>query len=253
EALKEAQVKLQDYATNLEKQVEERSRQLRESERLAAIGQVAGMVGHDIRNPLQAIVSELYFVKEALKEAPEGTETKETIESLDFIQEQVDYINKIVADLQDFAKPLKAELASVELCQFITDALKGVVIPESVETSFVCEAGLPTLLIDRTFMTRVLNNLVTNAIQAMPKGGKLTVKAAKKDSGVVISVEDTGVGIPDAVKEKLFTPMFTTKAKGQGFGLAVVKRFIEAQGGSIGFESQVGKGTKFLVWLPLKR
>jgi signal transduction histidine kinase len=251
-ALHEAQDKLQEYATNLETLVEERTKRLKESERMAAIGQVAGMVGHDIRNPLQAIVSELYIAKQSMTELPKDRDVSEVIESIDSIQEQVDYINKIVADLQDYAKPLKPEFTDVDLCQFIGDALKGVLIPAGIETGLACEARLPPIKLDRTFMTRVLTNLATNAIQAMPKGGKLTIKASKQDNSAVIIVEDTGVGIPDELKSKMFTPMFTTKAKGQGFGLPVVKRLVEAQGGSISFESQMGKGTKFTVKLPIK-
>ncbi|XHH09968.1 MAG: ATP-binding protein [Candidatus Bathyarchaeia archaeon] len=251
EALKEAQSKLQVYASDLEKLVEERTKQLKEKERLAAIGQVAGMVGHDIRNPLQSIVSELYIAKESMKEAPKE-HTKEVVESIDFIQEQVDYISKIVADLQDYAKQLKPEFAEVELCQFIQEAAKSINIPDNVETALICEKQVPTVKLDRTFTKRILTNLVTNAIQAMPKGGKITIKASKEKGYAVISVEDTGVGIPEEVKEKMFTPMFTTKSKGQGFGLAVVKRLAEAQKGSISFKSETGKGTTFYLKLPLK-
>lgn len=87
----------------------------------------------------------------------------------------------------------------------------------------------------------------------MPKGGKLTLRAVTRGNSAVITVEDTGVGIPEDVKAKMFTPLFTTKSKGQGFGLAVVKRLVEAEGGTIGFESEAGKGTKFIVTLPLTR
>jgi PAS domain S-box-containing protein len=248
--LHEAQNKLEDYAANLEKLVEERTKQLKDAERLAAIGQVAGMVGHDIRNPLQAIVGELYVVRESMKQAPQETITNETMESLSFIEQQVDYINKIVVDLQDFSKPLTPNFTDEELCSFIDDALKGVAIPDNIETKLICDQKIPAVKLDKTFMTRVLTNLATNAIQAMPNGGKLTVKGSREDKVVMIVVEDTGVGISDEVKSKLFTPMFTTKAKGQGFGLPVVKRLVEAQGGSISFESEVGKGTQFIVKLP---
>jgi signal transduction histidine kinase len=96
-----------------------------------------------------------------------------------------------------------------------------------------------------------MTNLVINAVQAMPHGGKLTIDAFIAEGRVKISVADTGVGIPEEIKPNLFRPMFTTKAKGQGLGLAVVKRLVEALSGSISFESQEGKGTKFIVELPL--
>jgi signal transduction histidine kinase len=99
-------------------------------------------------------------------------------------------------------------------------------------------------------LQRILSNLVVNAVQAMPEGGKLALDVSKETDCVVISVEDTGVGIPDDVKTRLFTPLFTTKSKGQGFGLAVVKRLVDTLSGTVTFESEVGKGTRFKVYLP---
>lgn len=101
-------------------------------------------------------------------------------------------------------------------------------------------------------MKRVLTNMITNAIQAMPKGGKLTIKVFHKDKSAFITIEDTGEGIPEEIKPNMFKPLFTTKAKGQGFGLAVCKRLVEAQNGAITFESQIGKGTSFTIELPLQ-
>jgi signal transduction histidine kinase len=93
-------------------------------------------------------------------------------------------------------------------------------------------------------------NLVTNAVQAMPNGGNLTIDAHKEEDNTILSVKDTGVGIPQEIRDKMFTLMFTTKAKGQGFGLPVVKRMAESLGGTVTFESQEGKGTTFIVRLP---
>jgi signal transduction histidine kinase len=102
-------------------------------------------------------------------------------------------------------------------------------------------------------MKRILSNLITNALQAMPNGGKLTIAAFKKQDEVRISVQDTGQGIPDENRAKIFQPLFSTKAKGQGFGLPVVKRLVEAHHGTITFVTEIGKGTAFMVAIPLAK
>jgi PAS domain S-box-containing protein len=240
---------LQNYSKKLENLVEERTKQLKDSERLAAIGQTAGMVGHDIRNPLQAIVSELYITRSAIEETPDRPDKEEALESVNFIQEQVDYINKIVSDLQDYARAIVPEYSVADLSDVFVHVFETVSVPESISLS-VNVKDAEKIRIDPTLLQRAITNLVNNAIQAMPEGGKLEVCGEKKDSTIIVSVSDTGVGIPDEVKPKLFTPMMTTKAKGQGFGLAVSKRIIEAMKGTISFESEEGKGTKFTIELP---
>ena len=108
-------------------------------------------------------------------------------------------------------------------------------------------------MVDCTLLKRILGNLVSNAVQAMPNGGELTMRAQQEADDMVITVQDTGVGIPDKVKPKLFTPLFTTKSKGQGLGLAVVKRMTEALNGTVTFESIEGNGTTFIVRFPFKK
>jgi PAS domain S-box-containing protein len=220
------------------------------TKRLSAIGQTAGMIGHDIRNPLQAIAGELFLMKQEIESSPDSQCTRNVQESLNAIQQQVDYMNKIVSDLQDYARPLKPDLVEVDLCTAIPQLLSTVPVPSNVQAFAECDRRLPKLKLDLTFLQRILINLVTNAIQAMPNGGKLTIKAFQQDDSVCITVSDTGVGIPDDIKPKLFQPLMTTKARGQGFGLAVVKRLIEAQGGTINFESKEGKGTQFKITFP---
>ena len=242
--LTNAQVKLEEYAKNLEKLVEERTRQLQDKERLATIGQIAGMVGHDIRNPLQAIVNELYFAKQAMTQVPENKQG--TLESISIIQGQVDYISKIVTDLQDYSRTLKPEIKEVDLPELIASSFSIIKVPENIVLTVNIEDHL-RIRTDPTFIRRTLTNLANNAIQAMPEGGKLTVTASQKENQTTITVEDTGKGIPEEIKPKLFTPLFTTKSKGQGFGLAVTKRLIEALGGTISFESEAGKGTIFFI------
>jgi signal transduction histidine kinase len=126
-------------------------------------------------------------------------------------------------------------------------------IPERLEVSHKVEADAKKLIADPDLLKRILANLVNNAVQAMPKGGKLTLNASRERGDVVITVEDTGEGIPIEVRPKLFTPLFTTKSRGQGFGLAVVKRMTEAMRGTVAFESEIGKGTKFTLRFPDRR
>ncbi len=229
----------------------ENFKERKETDRLAAIGQTAGMIGHDIRNPLQAIVSELYIAKEAIATYPHEEEKSPALESIELIEEQTDYITKIVSDLQDYARPLKPEIKEVDLTKLIASVFQTVRIPDKIFLKIDIE-GFLTIPTDPTLMRRAITNLVNNAVQAMPEGGKLEVTAHKTDHEMVIEVSDTGKGIPEEIKPRLFTPLVTTKAKGQGLGLAVVKRLVEALGGSITFDSEVGKGTKFTVTLPLK-
>ncbi|MCW4029071.1 MAG: PAS domain-containing protein [Candidatus Bathyarchaeota archaeon] len=243
---------LEQYSKHLEELVKERTKQLVEYERLAAIGQTAGMVGHDIRNPLQALTGEVYLIKTALNDLP-GKEAKQEVnESLNSIEQNINYINKIVADLQDYSRKLTPEYQTVNLSDLIVEIFETVYLPADIKLSINIET-LPAINLDPTFTRRALTNLINNAIQAMPNGGALKIGCYQQDSNVFISIADTGSGITDEVKSRLFTPMFTTKAKGQGLGLAVVKRLVEAQGGSISFESTLGQGTKFLIKLPTKQ
>ena len=228
-----------------QKKTEERSqevgRQLKDAERLAAIGTTAGMVGHDIRNPLQAITSDVYLAKMELASTSESEEKKNALESLKEIDKNVEYINKIVQDLQDFARPLSPRAEETDIKLIIDELIAKNSLPENVKISVTVETEARKVIADSTFINRIMYNLVNNAVQAMPNGGKLTIHAYKEATDSVITVKDTGVGIPDNIRSKLFTPMFTTKSKGQGFGLAVIKRMTEALGGTVTFESQEGK------------
>lgn len=219
------------------------------TKRLSAIGQTAGMIGHDIRNPLQAIACDVYLLKDYLIAMPEMETKKDVAESLDSIEKNIDYINKIVADLQDYARPLRAELKEVDLSSLVTGVFQTIVIPINVKLSVNVE--IKKLKTDPEFIRRALTNLVNNAIQAMPNGGQLGIEAFDRKGEMFISISDSGMGIPSQLKPRIFTPMLTTKAKGQGLGLAVVKRLVEALNGTITFESQEGKGTKFIINLPI--
>jgi signal transduction histidine kinase len=248
--LEEKAAEVEEYASQMEELAEDRAKKLKDAERMAAIGQTAGMVGHDIRNPLQAITSELYLEKLEIDSLPDGETKQNLLEGTRNIEESLVYINKIVADLQDFARPLRPKKETVETEKTIKAALAMVTIPENIKTVISAEENLSLLNVDSTMIKRIFVNLIQNAVQAMPKGGKLTINAHSQKHQVTIDIEDTGEGIPEEIRIKLFTPLMTTKSKGQGFGLAVVKRMVEAMNGTVTFESEQGKGTKFTLQFP---
>jgi signal transduction histidine kinase len=208
------------------------------------------MVGHDIRNPLQAILGDMYLLQSDIDEMAEGKSKQSALETIKGINDNIAYINKIIVDLQDFAKKNEPALVEVSLGDAINEAFSTINIPKNIDADCLIEPNL-TLKTDPSYIRRIITNLSTNAIQAMPIGGKLTVEAHRGDGNKVrITVTDTGEGIPEDIQDRVFKPLFTTKSKGQGFGLAVVKKFVEELGGTITFESQLGKGTKFTMEWP---
>ena len=231
--------------------VEERTKQLQDSERLATIGQTAGAVGHDIRNPLQTITSELFLLKSSLEALPDSEEKRNAVESISYIEAQAEYINNIITDLQDYAKKLEPRKTKLDISQNIPQIIDTVAIPENIQVNTSIQQNFPPLMLDPTYFRRIITNLVTNAIQAMPKGGKLTITAYTKNDKATITIQDTGIGIPEEMKQRMFQPLFTTRSRGHGFGLPVIKRLVEVQGGTITFESQEGKGTIFTMQFPL--
>jgi PAS domain S-box-containing protein len=248
---KELQKNLEEHAGILKKIIEERTKQLKDSERLAAIGQTAGMVGHDLRNPLQTVIGELYLAKCEVESLPKSELKSNLQESMHVIEEQAVYMDKIVSDLQAFVQPVKIDKKPIILKELVGAVLASVAIPANIKAQIQVDDSFPQVKADLQLLKRVLFNLVTNAVQAMPDGGNLNLNSQISHEGQVsVTVEDTGVGIPEEIKPQIFTPLFTTKPRGQGFGLAVCKRVIEAHGGTINFESQIGKGAKFTIQFP---
>ena len=250
---KKLQGSMEEYTRSLEEIVKIRTEKLKNVERLAAIGETAGMIGHDIRNPLQSIIGELYLAKDELNVLPECEAKQNLMTSINSIEEQTVYINKIVTDLQDYAKPLVPALQEIDLESNLQAVISALDIPENILLSYSVEKPFPMFKTDPSFMKRILTNLALNGVQAMQEksDGELSINAFPREKSIIIAVVDTGPGIPDGVKEKIFRPLFTTKSKGQGFGLAVVKKLVEALGGSISFETKLGRGTTFIIELPL--
>ena len=226
------------------KRLEER---LLRVERLAAIGETAAMVGHDLRNPLQGIAGAAYVLKEQL-----GSTTDErTKEMLQLIEDDVEYSDKIINDLLDYSGPMQLNLAETSPKSITKDALLLTKVPRNITILDLTEEE-PRLEVDVAKARRVFVNLIQNAIDAMRGGGELTIRSKRSNGKVEVTFTDTGAGMPEEVKENLWKPLQTTKAKGMGLGLAICKRIVEAHRGTISLESTVGKGTAFTVAMPIK-
>ena len=218
---------------------------LAKAERLAAIGETAAMVGHDLRNPLQGIAGALYLLKK------ETLTAEERYEMLQVIEKSVHYSDAIVKDLLDYSTEIKLKLAEATPKSITSDAIGAVKIPQNVTVRDLLE-DQPTLSVDRDMMKRVFINLIENAVDAMPQGGILTISSKKSDGNVEIKLTDTGAGIPKKLIENLWKPLRTTKATGMGLGLAICKRIVETHGGSISVKSEIGHGTTFTIQLPFR-
>jgi signal transduction histidine kinase len=158
----------------------------------------------------------------------------------------------MVTDLLDFARTPSPKITRTSTEQLVSDALRRVVAPNNVVIEKELDPSLPALDVDPFLMQRALTNIIGNALQAMPNGGTLSIKTKKNGQSASIRVADTGTGIPPENIRKLFEPLFTTKSRGVGLGLAIVKSMIEAHGGTITVESDVGRGAKFCITLPLR-
>jgi signal transduction histidine kinase len=251
---KQMQKKLEEYSQHLEELVEKRTRQLKEaqeqllkSERLAAIGELAGMIGHDLRNPLTSISGACYYLKKRLSPETDG----KIREMFELVKKNIAYANKIINDLLDYSKEMRLDLTESNPKLIIKEALFLVEIPKNVKLIQLTE-NKPKIKVDVEKIKRAFVNIIKNAVEAMPKGGKLTIKSRKLNGNVQFAFLDTGIGMSKETIENLWNPFFTTKARGMGFGLPICKRIIEAHGGSIAVKSALGKGTTFTVTLPIQ-
>ncbi len=222
------------------------------SEKLAAIGQLAGGVGHELRNPLGAIKNAIYYIKGKVTKSELAQKEPRVVEFLDIMDDEINSSNKIINDLLGFSRVGKPAVSPTRVEKLIEDAISHTRIPENIELIKKLDASLPEIEIDTDQIRQVMVNIITNGIQAMPEGGKLTIEAKRKDDFLELKISDTGVGIPDNVIGKIFDPLFTTRAKGIGLGLAVCKSIVDRHDGHIDVESSVGKGATFTIKLPLK-
>lgn len=227
-------------------ELKEIQEKLLKSERLAAIGQLAGMVGHDLRNPLMGIAGAEFYLKTSLE--PNLDQKQRRV--LKIIEEDVAYSDKIVQDLQDYAKEARLEKTPIDPKTLVAESLSLIKVPNNIQILDETN-NKPTIKVDINQMKRAFSNIMKNAVEAMPQGGKLEIKTQETRNNIEFTFKDTGTGIPKDILDKIGKPLVTTKARGMGFGLAICFRKVEAHGGKISIESQVGKGTTIHVTLPI--
>jgi PAS domain S-box-containing protein len=258
---KRAEQQLADYTNKLEEMVAERTHALREAqeqllrqERLATLGQLAGGVSHELRNPLGVIANAVYYLKMIQPDASEKIKQYHTI-----LEEETRAAEKIISDLFDFSRDMYVDREAIAAPELAHNILQRHPAPPGVNVAQDFEASLPRLYADSYQMTQVLGNLIVNAYQAMPKGkgGEVTIRGRRStldnQPAVAISVSDSGVGIPPENMEKIFEPLFTTKPRGIGLGLAVCKKLVEANNGRIEVQSESGQGSTFTIVLPARK
>lgn len=232
----------------LQAEIAERKRaeeKLMRAEKLAVLGQLAGGVGHELRNPLGAISNAAYFLNMVLKDA-----SPEIKESLEILEKEVAASERIISSLLDFARPKAPSLRKTDVNDVVQEALRHVAVPEGVEIIEQLDDTLPEADADADQLGRVFGNIILNAIQAMLEGGRLHVRSELVGAQTIsISFADTGPGISEENLARVFNPLFTTKAKGIGLGLALTRILVERQGGTVTAESTPGKGSTFTVTL----
>jgi PAS domain S-box-containing protein len=217
------------------------------AERLASIGELAGQIGHDLRNPLTGIKNGVYFLKKKGDKLAEADSKK----MLEIIDNAVEDSNRIISGLIDYASDLHLEVSMCTPKSLLSGALLKVQIPNRIEVRDHL-LDEPEFFADAGRIQNVFARIIVNAVEAMPEKGILEIRSIPKGSNVEITFADSGVGISSDILAKIFSPLTTTKAKGMGLGLAICKRIVDAHGGKIAVESTVGKGTTFAITLPIK-
>ncbi|MGH7636142.1 MAG: sensor histidine kinase, partial [Gemmatimonadaceae bacterium] len=243
---------------NLEHRIDERTRDLNATleqlhdaqeslvrrERLAMLGQLSSGVGHELRNPLGVMTNAVYFLKVVLTTAPAKVH-----EYLEILQQQITLSEKIVGDLLDFARQKPPRRKATPLREATETQLHKLGRADGISVDIQVPEDLPPVLVDPIQLGQVILNLLTNASQAMDGSGRIHVCATQNGTRVFYDVADTGPGIPAGNLEKIFEPLFTTKARGIGLGLSVSRMLARANGGDLTATSTPGEGARFTLTL----
>jgi len=248
-----AEEQLKTQADVLEEKVASRTRELahvqRElfnAERLAMLGEIAGSVGHELRNPLSVIANAVYLLNNAIDQDDEKSH-----EYVDVIDSEVRNASQIINDLLDYARSQPASMAIQDIHAAVDIAINKAPPPSAIRISTDFTEDMLMVRMDENHISQVIENFLSNAYQAMPLGGEVIIKSAQEDDFAAISIIDTGEGIEEENKDKIFDLLFTTHPRRIGLGLALAKRLAESHNGKIVFTSTAGEGSTFTLLLPI--
>ncbi len=252
--LKRAKIKLRKYSEELEKMVLERTEKLKNTqdelvrkERLAMLGQLAGSIGHELRNPLGVINNSAYYLRMKSKDGNEKIQ-----KHLDIIDRNIAKADKIISDLLDFFRIKEPICIKSDINCIVKNALTNMKKQENVIVRTELDESIPHIQVDPDQIQQVFSNIVLNAFQAMPEGGELEIRTTADEYYISILFIDTGEGIPEENLEKITEPLFTTKKEGIGLGLAIVKSIIRGHDGEMNIESTIKEGTAIRIRLPFQ-
>lgn len=225
--------------------------QLIKTEKMAAIGQMAAAISHDLRNPLTGIKMATYYL---------GTKIDKTDSEINNILKdielEIDYASNVVTNILTYSRPTQLIYKRADINKIIKDTMHFVHLQNRdshIELIKNYDENIPAFLMDNKQIKQVIINLLSNSIQAMPDGGKLTIETRLKPEEVEIKISDTGGGIEAKDMDSIFTPFFTTKARGVGLGLSIVNNIVQKHGGSVKVNSVLGEGTSFTIGLPIHK
>jgi len=217
---------------------------LQRSERLATLGQVAGGVAHELRNPLNVIKTSVYYLQNARNPTPE-----KQADHLRRIERHVELADNVISSLSNFARVPMPELRPIAVEPILREVLEINPPGDGVEVTLDCPPGLPDALGDGNQLSIALGNLIRNARDAMPSGGRIAISGRAGDGSVELSVADTGVGIEAKDLTRILEPLYSTKARGLGLGLAITRAIVEKNQGSLRVTSEPGRGSTFTIRL----
>ena len=243
---------INDELVQRNEQLKDTQEQLIRTEKLAAVGTLASGVSHELRNPLSAIKNAVFLLKRKLSRNVMPYVDEKVLQFLDIMDKEIDRSTRIINDLLGFTRVAKPARIRSDIRIVINDALSRVTIAENIKLSKDLQSDLPMVTIDANQIGQVLINLIENACQAMTDGGKLQISTRKSKTFTEIEIADSGCGIPEKEINKIFDPLFTTKPKGIGMGLAVCHGIIDKHNGTIEVKSREGKGTNMIIKLPLE-